>query len=470
MALGSCSASRSCFGSGLPPRPSPTYPQLTGRVVDDADLLSAADIAELDADLKALEDKSSDQVVVVTLPSLQGYTIEDFGYQLGRHWGIGTKEKDNGVLLIVAPNERKVRIEVGRGLEPLLTDAMSNVIINGAILPRFRTGDYAGGIKEGVKGIELVLTGDAAELAERVKGRRDADDPKVDWLVVIFWTLIILWFIWVTWRSTQRQAHRSGECGPSSSPARLGWRLGRRRLERWQRRGRLLRRRRELRRRRLLGQLVGHVMELFSAEERATIEAAITKAERKTSGEIVVVAATASAGYFAYAHHVGGASRAPRALAADLSHQLAGRAHLSRPARRLRHRRGAHPMGGFALRHRAANPSSAPARIRRPSSSSWRRASTPPRAAPACMIYVSFAERYAEVIADEGIYRKVPQATWNEVVDTLTAHLARGARVEGFVTAIETCGKILAEHFPPGSVDHDELPNHLIVLDGRWSA
>ena len=199
----------------------PTYPQLTGRVVDDADLLSASDIAELDVGLKALEDKSSDQVVVVTLPSLQGFTIEDFGYQLGRHWGIGTKEKDNGVLLIVAPNERKVRLEVGRGLEPLLTDAMSNVIINGAILPRFRSGDYAGGIKEGVKGIELVLTGDAAELAERVKGRRDADDPKIDWLVVLFWTIIIVWFIWVTWRSTQRQAYgRRG--GPVFIPG-PGW-------------------------------------------------------------------------------------------------------------------------------------------------------------------------------------------------------------------------------------------------------
>jgi uncharacterized protein len=199
----------------------PNYPQLTGRVVDDASLLSASDIAELDTGLKALEDKSSDQVVVVTLPSLQGLTIEDFGYQLGRHWGIGTKEKDNGVLLIVAPHERKVRIEVGRGLEPLLTDAMSNVIINGAILPRFRSGDYAGGIKEGVKGIELVLTGDAAELAERVKGRRDADDPKIDWLVVLFWTIIILWFIWVTWRSSQRQAYgRRG--GPVFIPG-PGW-------------------------------------------------------------------------------------------------------------------------------------------------------------------------------------------------------------------------------------------------------
>ena len=210
----------------------PTYPQLTGRVVDDADLLSAADIAELDAGLKALEDKSSDQVVVVTLPSLQGFTIEDFGYQLGRHWGIGTKEKDNGVLLIVAPNERKVRIEVGRGLEPLLTDAMSNVIINGAILPRFRSGDYAGGIKEGVKGIELVLTGDAAELAERVKGRRDADDPKIDWLVVLVLD------------DHHRLVHL-GDLAEHAAPGLwakrrpcvhprpgLGWRLGRRRVER----------------------------------------------------------------------------------------------------------------------------------------------------------------------------------------------------------------------------------------------
>src|SRR6476660_4005665 len=87
----------------------PDYPQLTGRIVDDADLLSANDRTELETELKALEDKSSDQVVVVTLPSLQGLSIEDYGYQLGRHCAIGTKEKDNGVLLIVAPNERKVR-------------------------------------------------------------------------------------------------------------------------------------------------------------------------------------------------------------------------------------------------------------------------------------------------------------------------------------------------------------------------
>src|SRR5689334_18989507 len=128
----------------------PTFPELTGRVVDDAQLLGADDKEQLTADLKVLEDKSSDQVVVVTLPSLQGYSIEDYGYQLGRHWGIGTKQLNNGVLLIVAPNEHKVRIEVGRGLEPTLTDALSKIVIENAILPRFRSGDFTGGIKDGV--------------------------------------------------------------------------------------------------------------------------------------------------------------------------------------------------------------------------------------------------------------------------------------------------------------------------------
>jgi uncharacterized protein len=191
----------------------PTFPALTGRVVDEANLLDPADEQALTADLKALEDKSSDQVVVVTLPSLQGYAIEDYGYQLGRHWGIGTKQLNNGVLLIVAPNERKVRIEVGRGLESILTDALSKIIIDNAILPRFRAGDFAGGIKDGVRDIRLALTGDAAEVEQPAHARR-ADDPAIDWITVMFWILIILWFIWVTWRSAQTPAARGRYGGP----------------------------------------------------------------------------------------------------------------------------------------------------------------------------------------------------------------------------------------------------------------
>ena len=199
----------------------PTFPALTGRVVDEANLLDSAQEQALTADLKALEDKSSDQVVVVTVPSLQGYAIEDYGYQLGRHWGIGTKQLNNGVLLIVAPNERKVRIEVGRGLEPTLTDALSKIIIANAILPRFRAGDFAGGIKDGVRDITAALTGDAAEVEQRAKARHDKD-PTMDWTMVIFWTVILLWFIWVMWRSAQTPSAQGRYGGSAQTPSSRG--------------------------------------------------------------------------------------------------------------------------------------------------------------------------------------------------------------------------------------------------------
>jgi putative membrane protein len=86
------------------------------------------------------------------------------------------------------------------------------------------------------------------------------------------------------------------------------------------------------------------------------------------------------------------------------------------------------------------------------------------------LIYVSFAERYAEVIADYGIYKKVPQATWETLVNRLTQQIGEDNRTEGFIEAINACGKILAEHFPPGHEDKNELPNHLIVLDAPWTA
>jgi len=138
-----------------------TFPALTGRVVDGGNLLSAADRASLTADLADLEAKTTDQLVVVTLPSLQGTTIEDYGYQLGRRWKIGQKDKDTGVLLIVAAAERRVRIEVGYGLEGTLTDAATKLIIENTILPAFRTGDFALGIRNGTGQITQLLRGDA---------------------------------------------------------------------------------------------------------------------------------------------------------------------------------------------------------------------------------------------------------------------------------------------------------------------
>jgi uncharacterized protein len=142
-------------------------PALTGRVVDQAGILDQAKQAALTTKLAALEGQTTDQLVVVTLKSLQGTTIEDFGVQLGRAWQIGQKGKNNGVLLIVAPNERKVRIEVGYGLEGTLTDAVSKLIIETAIIPRFRASDFSGGIVRGADDIIQVLSGDAEDFKQR---------------------------------------------------------------------------------------------------------------------------------------------------------------------------------------------------------------------------------------------------------------------------------------------------------------
>ncbi|MCB1877514.1 MAG: TPM domain-containing protein [Chromatiales bacterium] len=110
--------------------------------------------------LAAHEKATGNQLVVVTLKSLNGMDIADYGYQLGRHWGIGRKDRNNGVLLIVVPNERKVRIEVGYGLEGALTDALSRTIIDREILPRFKAGDYPNGVKQGVDAILAAIKGE----------------------------------------------------------------------------------------------------------------------------------------------------------------------------------------------------------------------------------------------------------------------------------------------------------------------
>ncbi|MEP7007520.1 MAG: TPM domain-containing protein [Sphingomonas bacterium] len=130
-----------------------TFPKLTGRVVDAADLLSPEQEAQLTQLSADIEKASSRQFVVATVPDLQSYPIEDYGYRLGRAWNIGQKGANNGIMLIVAPNERKVRIEVGYGLEPIMTDALSSQIINDTILPRFKAGDMPGGIIAGANAI-----------------------------------------------------------------------------------------------------------------------------------------------------------------------------------------------------------------------------------------------------------------------------------------------------------------------------
>jgi uncharacterized protein len=157
------------------------FPSLTGRVVDAASLLPEDVQQQLEQQLEQHEQETSNQVVVVTLPSLQGYAIDDYGYQLGRHWGIGQAERDNGVLLIVAPNEREVRIEVGYGLEGVLTDAGSHAIIEDVMLPQFRDNHYEAGILQGVNAILGTLQGSYEPVA-----RRPAIDHNILFMLFIF--------------------------------------------------------------------------------------------------------------------------------------------------------------------------------------------------------------------------------------------------------------------------------------------
>ena len=138
----------------------PDFPALSGRVVDEANLMSRKQAHQLTQQLAAFEKRSSIQLVVVSIDSLDGETIEEYGYQLGRHWGIGQKGKNNGVLLLIAQDERKVRIEVGYGLEGALPDAIAANIIQTRILPAFKRGDMVAGVVAGSQGIMQALAGE----------------------------------------------------------------------------------------------------------------------------------------------------------------------------------------------------------------------------------------------------------------------------------------------------------------------
>lgn len=170
----------------------PAFPALTGPVVDGASLLGPDQRQTLADKLKAQEDKTSDQVVVATVPSLGGLEVEDYANRLYRAWKLGEAKRNNGVLLLVALAERKVRIEVGYGLEGALTDAVTGLIIRTAIAPRFKTGDYAGGLSAGTDAILAVLSGDAEEWQRRAAPKTESGiDPIVLFVIAIIVILII---------------------------------------------------------------------------------------------------------------------------------------------------------------------------------------------------------------------------------------------------------------------------------------
>jgi uncharacterized protein len=172
------------------------YPPLTGRVVDAANVLNSQAQAALETKLKDLEDKSGIQLVVATVPSLDGQEIEPYANDLFRAWKLGEKQKNNGVLLLVAPHEHRVRIEVGYGLEGTLTDAISKLIITNAMVPRFKMNDFAGGVDRGVDDIITVLTTESADWQARPRLRADDRhglvDAAVPLLVPIIFAIVFL--------------------------------------------------------------------------------------------------------------------------------------------------------------------------------------------------------------------------------------------------------------------------------------
>lgn len=175
-------------------------PHPTGPIYDEAHLLSPADKASLDQKLRALNKTTGNAVIVATVNSLQGDSIDDFAVKLYAAWGIGGKERDAGVLLLVAPNERKVQIEVGYGLTPYITDILSGRIVRDVITPRFKAGDMSGGIVAGVDAIVTQLSkspedakaiAEAAAAAEKQRQTSDEGIPAGG----IIWGLLILFFV-----------------------------------------------------------------------------------------------------------------------------------------------------------------------------------------------------------------------------------------------------------------------------------
>ena len=207
-------------------------------------------------------------------------------------------------------------------------------------------------------------------------------------------------------------------------------------------------------------------MQPFSTEERVAIADAISRAESKTSGEIVMVVASASARYFVIG--IMWAALLPLIVPLPLiwlTKWPVEHIYLAQLA--------VFALGVLLIQWEPLRLALVPNGVKR--AHAHERAVEhflvqnlhTTKGRTGVLIYVSFAERFAEVIADDGIYKKVPPETWEQVVRDFTHHLGRGARNEGLMSAIDACGKILAAHFPPGRHEIDELPNHLIVLDAR---
>ena len=207
-----------------------TFPPNNGSpVVDQAGILTPAQELDLTSKSQALYAQTGRAFAVATVNSLEGYPVEDYAYRLGRAWGLGQKGKDNGVLLLVAPNERKVNIATGYGAGAYMTDAMSGLIIRETILPHFKQNppDYGGGIEAGADAIikQMSLPPDQAQknVASAEQAQQQRQHSGGSPLPIIFWAMIIGFVVLSHFRRVTGRRYRSR--GGGISPWVVLWGL-----------------------------------------------------------------------------------------------------------------------------------------------------------------------------------------------------------------------------------------------------
>ena len=167
-------------------------PPLNGPVNDYAHIFTASETKELNAYLYSIDRQSDLQIAVLTIPSLEGESLEDYSIRVAEKWQIGQKGKDSGVILIIAAQDRKLRIEVGYGLEDRITDAQSSRIIRSVIAPQFKRQEYGKGVLLGIKSLAGLALQDESFINEAVKESDRQDDGSIPLPLIIFLIIIFL--------------------------------------------------------------------------------------------------------------------------------------------------------------------------------------------------------------------------------------------------------------------------------------
>ena len=405
------------------------------------------------------------------MKSLQGGDIETFANELFRFWKLGEAKKNNGVLFLVAPAEHKVRIEVGYGLEGTLTDALSSVIIQSAVMPRFKANDYSGGIERGVDGIISVLSGDTADWQRKDRRSPGRYREHLQSAAPVPVVLCVRFRIPLHGLARQRpvirplrQAQRAHGFH-TVSRWQLGWRFGLVGLGRrivWRRiRRRILRRRGFVGRRRRVRGLVSHADHSGGPHGDRGRDPSGGATHQRTAR---LRARPRVVGLRHRSDPLGERARTRAAMAADLSVRhgawsgFSWRSSLVFIAAGLLFSWTPLRLCACAARACSARGRTAP----RSNSFSSGASATPPNRS-GVLIFVSLAERYARIIADEGIAAKVPNAEWQAAIDALTGHMRDGRIAAGFIAAIERCGAVLAQHAPPDG-SPNVLPDRLYVM------